>query len=142
MLSIVREHPDDHWLIWHDLEDERRAIQSALPTAVSVYGSQDLDAREQAIVDFSDGKIQYLSAKPVIAGSGCNFQRFCNRAVFLGVGFKVQDFISYIPSIAFIGFAGQTMREIHVIHRKRARMCARYRPNGRSTRTCSPKWAT
>ena len=83
-------------------EDERRAIQDALPEAVSIYGSQDLDLREQAIVDFSDGKFKYLSAKPVIAGSGCNFQRFCHKAIFVGIGFKFNDFIlPYTASSAF-----------------------------------------
>ena len=130
MLSIVREHPDDHWLIWHDLEDERRAIQSALPTAVSVYGSQDLDVREQAIVDFSDGKIQYLSAKPVIAGSGCNFQRFCNRAVFLGVGYKFKDFIQAVHRI--YRFLQDNPCEIHVIHTEAEREIVR---------TLQAKWA-
>lgn len=92
MLDILRDDPA-HWLIWHDLEAERHAIETALPSAVSVYGSLDLEKREQAIIDFSDGAFQYLAAKPVIAGSGCNFQRHCHKAVFLGIGFKFQDFI-------------------------------------------------
>jgi hypothetical protein len=33
-----------------------RAIEAAVPGAVSVYGSQDLDEREKAIIDFSDGE--------------------------------------------------------------------------------------
>ena len=81
MADILASDPDNSYILWHDLEDERHAIQKAVPSAVSVYGSQDLDAREQAIVDFSDGKFKYLSAKPVIAGSGCNFQRHCHKAV-------------------------------------------------------------
>jgi len=97
--EIRAEDPDAHRLIWHDLEDERCAIERAVPAAVSVYGSQDLDLREQAIVDFSDGRIQELAAKPVIAGSGCNFQRHCSWAVFLGIGFKFNDFIQAIHRI-------------------------------------------
>ena len=42
--------------------------------------------REQAVIDFCEGRIQYLAAKPVLAGAGCNFQYHCHRAIFLGVG--------------------------------------------------------
>lgn len=93
MLEILGEQPDAHCILWHDLEAERHAIEAALPAARSVYGAQDLEDREQTIVDFSDGKFQYLPAKPVIAGSGCNFQRHCSWAVYLGIGFKFNDFI-------------------------------------------------
>lgn len=114
MAEILRADPDNSYILWHDLEDERHAIQQAIPEAVSVYGSQDLDAREQAIVDFSDGKFKYLSAKPVIAGSGCNFQRHCHKAVFVGIGFKFNDFIQAIHRIQ--RFLQQHPVEIHIIH--------------------------
>jgi DNA modification methylase len=114
MVEILRNDPDSSYILWHDLEDERRAIQQAVPTAVSVYGSQDLDEREQAIIDFSDGKFQYLSAKPVIAGSGCNFQRHCHKAIFVGIGFKFNDFIQAIHRIQ--RFLQVHPVEIHIIH--------------------------
>jgi hypothetical protein len=99
MREILDEAPGEHFLLWHDLEAERRAIAAAVPEAVSVWGSQDLDEREKAIIDFSDGRIPYLSTKPVIAGSGCNFQRHCHRAIFTGIGFKFADFIQAIHRI-------------------------------------------
>lgn len=89
----------DHFVVWHDLEDERRALQAALPNAVSVWGSQDLDERERRIVSFGDGGYRVLSTKPVIAGSGCNFQRHCHREVFAGIGFKFADFIQAIHRV-------------------------------------------
>ena len=97
--EIVEASPDEHFLLWHDLEDERRAITQAVPDAVSVWGSQDLDERERRIIDFSEGRIRCLSTKPVIAGSGCNFQRHCHRAVFAGIGFKFADFIQALHRI-------------------------------------------
>lgn len=93
MLEIRAENPDAHRLIWHDLEAERLAIEKAIPGITTVYGSQDLDDREQSVIDFSDGKISELASKPVLLGSGCNFQRFCAHAIFLGIGFKFNDFI-------------------------------------------------
>ncbi|RKR46283.1 DNA methyltransferase [Paraburkholderia sp. BL17N1] len=97
--EIVAADPDDHFVIWHDLESERHAIQAAIPDVVSVWGTQDLDEREQRIVDFGNGKYRRLSTKPVIAGSGCNFQRHCHRAIFGGIGFKFNDFIQAVHRI-------------------------------------------
>ncbi|WJN61319.1 DNA methyltransferase [Pseudomonas sp. SO81] len=96
MMELRAEEPGAHRIIWHDLEAERHAIDNAIPSVVSVYGSQDIEERENAIIDFSDGKFPELSAKPVIAGSGCNFQRHCSWAIYLGIGFKFNDFIQSI----------------------------------------------
>jgi hypothetical protein len=94
--ELRAERPDDHVLIWHDLEDERRAISKQFPDSKSVYGSQDLDEREKLILGFSDGEYPVLSTKPRIAGSGCNFQRHCHWQIFMGIGFKFNDFIQAI----------------------------------------------
>lgn len=96
MKKILSADRKAHAVIWHDLEDERRAIEKAVRGVVSVYGAQDLDDREAAIEKFSRGKTKYLAAKPVMLGSGCNLQRFCHTAVFLGIGFKFNDFIQAI----------------------------------------------
>lgn len=106
--------PDKHWLIWHDLEDERRAIEKTFPLAKTVYGSQDLDAREELIMGFSRGEYRILATKPIIAGSGCNFQRHCADAVFLGVGYKFNDFIQAIHRIHRFQQAREV--NIHIVH--------------------------
>ncbi len=101
--ELVDEAPEDHFILWHDLEDERHAIQDAIPDAVSVWGNQELDEREQRIVEFSDGKHRILSTKPIIAGSGCNFQENCHREIFAGIGHKFNDFIQAIHRVARFG---------------------------------------
>lgn len=97
--ELVAGAPTDHFLLWHDLEDERRALKALIPGVVDIYGSQDLDVREQRVIDFSDGRFRILAAKPILAGSGTNFQRHCHQAVFCGVGFKFNDFIQSIHRI-------------------------------------------
>ena len=97
--ELVDESPGDHFIIWHDLEDERRAIKKAIPEAVEVYGSQELDERERRVIGFSDGDFRILATKPILSGSGCNFQRFCHREIFMGVGFKFNDFIQSIHRV-------------------------------------------
>lgn len=99
MVEILSIDPGSHYLLWHDQEAERHAIKAAIPMAVEVYGSLDLETREQRIIDFSNGKFPYLASKPVLSGSGCNFQRHCNKAIFLGIGFKFNDFIQSVHRI-------------------------------------------
>lgn len=92
MLEIRAEDPSAHRIIWHDLEDERRAIEAALPSVLSVWGNQDLDEREKRVVGFSRGEFAELATKPVLNGSGCNFQGHCWHNIYLGIGFKFHDF--------------------------------------------------
>lgn len=96
MLELRNEDINAHRIIWHDLEAERNAIEKAIPGITSIYGSQDYEQREKNILDFSYGRVPELAAKPVIAGSGCNFQRYCSWAIYLGIGYKFNDFIQSI----------------------------------------------
>lgn len=112
--ELVAEEPDEHWLLWHDLEDERRAIMQAIPGAVDVYGSQSEEVKEERLLAFADGKIQHLATKPEIAGAGNNFQYACARAVFIGVGYKFKDFIQAIHRI--VRFQQNRKVKIHIIH--------------------------
>lgn len=99
MLEIVRESPGDHFILWHDLEAERHAIKKAVPEAVDIYGSQDIEVREKRVIDFSEGRIKYFATKKELSGSGCNFQRHCHRAIFLGIDYQFNDFIQAIHRI-------------------------------------------
>jgi len=114
MMDIINKDPDSHYILWHDQEAERHAIKKLLPEAVEVYGSQDLDLREGKVVDFSDGKFKYLATKPILSGSGCNFQRHCHKSIFLGIGFKFNDFIQSIHRI--YRFLQGHECEIHIIY--------------------------
>ena len=99
MKEIIAESPNDHFILWHDREAERHEIKKEIPNAIEVYGSQDLDIREKNIIDFSEGKTQYLATKKRISGSGCNFQRHCHRAIFVGIDYEFNDFIQAVHRI-------------------------------------------
>jgi DNA modification methylase len=96
MMELRAEDSSAHRIIWHDLEAERRAIEDAIPGIVTAYGAQDLDDREAAIVAFSEGEVQELATKPVISGSGSNFQRHCWWSIYVGIGFKFNDWIQSV----------------------------------------------
>lgn len=114
MKEILDADPEEHYILWHDLEAERHAIRKAIPESMEIFGSQDEEIRARNAVDFVDGKIQYLATKPEISGSGCNFQYHCRKAIFLGIGYKFNDFIQAIHRIYRYLQAGEV--EIHIIH--------------------------
>lgn len=99
MVDIVEANPDEHFILWHDLEAERHAIKKALPEAVEVYGSQGYDIREKRVIGFAKGESRLLATKKSLSGQGCNFQYHCHRAIFLGIDYEFNDFIQAIHRI-------------------------------------------
>jgi DNA modification methylase len=121
MMEIIQDNPDDHFIIWHDLECERHAIRKAITESKDVkdlsydeiYGSQDVETNTEISIAFEQGKIKYLGTKPDISGQGCNFQYHCHKAVFLGIGYKFNDFIQAIHRI--YRFMQDKPVDIHII---------------------------
>lgn len=98
-VDIVNANPEDHFILWHDLEAERREIKRLLPGAREIFGTQDPEERAAASGDFANGRCRLLATKKELSGSGCNFQRHCHRAVFVGIDFEFNDFIQAIHRI-------------------------------------------
>lgn len=96
MKEIVESSHEEHFLLWHDLESERKAILKAVPEVVDIYGSQDYDLKEKRVIDFAQGRIKLFATKKSISGSGCNFQRYCHREIFLGIDYEFNDFIQAV----------------------------------------------
>ena len=114
MQDILQTAPGEHCIIWHDQEAERMAIKKAVPDVVDIHGSMDLEERENRVVGFSDGEFPLFASKPILSGSGCNFQRHCSMAIFLGIGFKFNDFIQAIHRI--FRFLQKRECHIHIIY--------------------------
>lgn len=110
MMELRAEDPTAHRIIWHDLEAERSAIERAVPGVATVYGAQDLEDRERIIGEFADGRIAEIGAKPVMLGSGTNLQRHCAWSVFLGIGFKFNDFIQAVHRLRRFGQQAPSVR--------------------------------
>lgn len=94
--EIIRESPDDHFVIWHDREAEREEIKKQVPGTVDIYGNMEYEERERRVIAFSDGEVKYFATKKSLSGSGCNFQRFCHREIFVGIDYEFNDFIQAI----------------------------------------------
>ena len=97
--EIVDSDPEAHFILWHDREDERREILRQIPGTVDIYGAMDYDERERRVMDFSFGKCRLFATKKSLSGCGCNFQRYCHRAIFVGIDYQFHDFIQAIHRI-------------------------------------------
>ncbi len=98
-VEIVEENPGTHFILWHDLEAERKEIKRLLPGVSQIYGIQNPEERAKASADFADGKVEILATKKELSGSGCNFQHHCHRAIFVGIDFEFNDFIQAVHRI-------------------------------------------
>lgn len=94
--EITDAAPDEHFVLWHDLEEERHELHRQIPQAVAIWGSMELEEREQRVMDFAAGKTRLFATKKSISGSGCNFQRHCHREIFVGIDYEFNDFIQAI----------------------------------------------
>lgn len=97
--EIVDSDKDAHFLLWHNLEYERETILKAIPEAVDIHGSMDYEEREKRVIDFSEGRTRIFATKKSLSGSGCNFQKHCHRAIFVGIDYEFNDFIQAIHRI-------------------------------------------
>ncbi len=88
--EMTRAH-NDQILIWCDTNYEADELRRRIPEAVEVRGSDSIDRKEQAALDFVDGKTRVLISKPTIFGYGLNFQH-CHRSVFCGMNYSFELF--------------------------------------------------
>ncbi len=114
MCAIMAEDPGRHHLLWHDLEAEREAIEAAVPNVVAISGSEHPDEREKSLVAFERGEVKNFATKPILSGSGSNFQYHCHTAIFVGVGFKFNDFIQ--ATYRLQRFGQQHPVDVHIIY--------------------------
>lgn len=92
------ENKDDNFLIWHDLEDERKELCKQIEGCKSVYGSQDDNEADRIIDDFKEGRMKYLAAKPEMLGEGLNFQYHCHKAIMF-IDYRFNDKFQAIARI-------------------------------------------
>lgn len=114
--EITEALKDDNFILWHHRETEREELEKLYRTksSNSVFGSQKNEVKEDLLIDFSNGQYQYLLTKPVIAGSGCNFQEHCNNMIFVGIDYKFNDFIQSIHRLYRFGQDKEV--NVHVIY--------------------------
>lgn len=102
----------EQWIVWCGLNDEARAVTSALPGSINVEGFWTPDAKAVALERFQEGEIRVLVTKPSIAGFGMNFQN-ASRMAFVGLS---DSYEAYYQAIRRCWRFGQTRPvEAHII---------------------------
>lgn len=92
--EIVESDPNRTWIIWHELEDEWRALKAAIPGFEHITGSgMTIEEREQIVGRFADGDLRIFGTKPKLSGSGSNFQDHCYSNIFMSLTYKANDFM-------------------------------------------------
>jgi len=111
--DIVLSNPDTIYSIWCNLNCEADALKKSIPEAAEIRGSDDIDYKEKAMLDFADGKIRVLITKPRIAGFGMNWQ-VCHNTIFFGLS---DSFEQYFQAIRRHWRFGQKHPvNVHVLH--------------------------
>lgn len=101
---------DEPWVVWCDLNDESSALARAIPDAVEVRGSDHPDAKEQALLAFTNGDARVIVTKPSIAGWGLNWQH-CANVAFAGLS---DSYEQYYQAVRRCWRYGQT-RPVRVV---------------------------
>jgi hypothetical protein len=81
-------------LVWCHLNDEGDMLESMIPDAVQVSGSDSDERKEERLEAFADGGARVLITKPKIGAWGLNFQH-CNHITF----FPSHSFEQYYQSV-------------------------------------------
>ena len=85
----------DQWVVWCNLNDESKELVSLIPGAVEVKGPDDPKFKENAFLDFADGKIRVLVTKPKIAMYGMNWQN-CHNTIVTGLSHSYEQFYQLV----------------------------------------------
>ena len=87
--NLVKDHPDDAWVVWVDTDYEADAVMKRLTDAREVRGSHVYLRKEVALDEFAKGTYRQIVTKPSVAGYGLNWQH-CHNMCFLGRSFSYE----------------------------------------------------
>lgn len=94
-VELVATRPDEPWVVWCHLNDEADAVTAAIPGAVNVRGSDQLEVKERHLEAFAAGEVRVLVTKPSIAGFGLNWQH-CRNPVVVGLNYSHEELYQLI----------------------------------------------
>jgi DNA modification methylase len=91
LADVVNAESSEPWLIWCHLNDEAELLESLIHGSVNVQGSDSVEKKTSAMMDFSHGTLRVLISKPKICGFGMNWQH-CSRMAFVGLDDSFEKF--------------------------------------------------
>jgi hypothetical protein len=91
IVADIVNDSSEAFVVWCDLNDESGALAKLIPDAVEVRGSDDPDAKEAALLAFTNGDARVIVTKPSIAGWGLNWQH-CHNVAFAGLSDSYEQY--------------------------------------------------
>lgn len=98
----IASQDNEQYLLWCYTNEESAALKKLMPEAAEVKGSDKAEHKEQAALDFVDGKYRILISKPSIFGYGLNFQN-CHNAVFCGLDYSFEGYYQAVRRLHRFG---------------------------------------
>lgn len=103
------------FLVWCNLNSESEKLTKSIRGAIEVKGSDSIEHKEKALMDFVQGNIRVLVSKPTICGFGMNLQH-CADQVFVGLNDSYEQFYQAIRRSWRFGQKNEV--NIHVVAAK------------------------
>lgn len=105
--EILSDHKD-YAVVWCNLNNEGDLLEKIIPDAVQVSGRDSDHAKEEKLINFSNGESRILITKPKIGAWGLNWQH-CNKITF----FPTHSYEQYYQAVRRCWRFGQK-RKVHV----------------------------
>lgn len=110
--EIVSNDTENQYLIWCYTDYEADLLKKYIPDAAEVRGSHKPEYKEQAAMDFTEGKIRVLISKPKIFGMGLNFQN-CHNTIFCGIDFSYESYYQTVRR--FYRFGQKNQVNVYIV---------------------------
>ena len=110
--EIVSNDTENQYLIWCYTDYEADLLKKFIPDATEVRGSHKPEYKEQAAMDFTEGKIRVLISKPKIFGMGLNFQN-CHNTIFCGIDFSYESYYQTVRR--FYRFGQKNQVNVYIV---------------------------
>ena len=94
-IELIKNNPDEQWLIWCNYNDEANEIHKLLKNSVNVQGSDSPESKAENLLAFGKNKIKYLITKPKIASFGLNWQS-CHNIIFCSINDSYEQYYQAI----------------------------------------------
>jgi len=93
--DILESKKEKQFVIWVDTNHEADVLKSNIKESVEIRGNDSIEKKEQAAMDFIDGKIRILISKSSIFGFGMNFQN-CYNTILCGISYSYENYYQLI----------------------------------------------
>ena len=87
--ELVRQKPDENFIIWIGHDDEGKYLRTLLPEAIEVKGSDPKPYKKKMLLGFGVGKFRILITKLKIAQFGLNYQN-CHNQIYASLDFSFE----------------------------------------------------